>query len=633
MTERRQQSTSMKGLTHACALGFVLLLGPMLTSIPLVGQAAAAERPARIGVLAFRGKENAMRRWEPTAEYLSKNIPNSIFSVVPLSLADMKNAVEREEVDFVLTNTGNYVNLEARFGITRIVTLRAPVGVEAGNVFGAVIFTRADRTDIQDIADLKGKSFMAVTPKGFGGFQMGWYELKKHGIDPFEDFSELKFSGFPQDKVAYAVRDGRVDAGTFRTDTLETMAVEGKIRMSEFRVLAPKQYPGFPFVASTRLYPEWPFAKLNKTSDTLAQKVAIALLNMSSVSPAAEAGRYGGWTVPLDYQPVHELFRDLRIGPYEELGEITLSDITKQYARWVPFVIGGIMLFAGWFVWTEFLVSRRTRELSAANQELEKQIAERHRAEDNARQRQAELAHVARLNTMGEMASGFAHELNQPLSAITNYAQGCVRRLNRGAKNPDTLRDGEDVDALRDAMEQVSVQAGRAGEIIRRIRSYVRKDQSAHTQVDVNALIQDVADFMRAEFDRSEVMIGLDLHNPLPPVLADAIQIEQVILNLIRNGIEAMADAKPGRRELFISTRHAPEGVQVSVRDRGHGIPAETLDRIFDPFVTTKQGGLGLGLSISQSIIESHGGRLTAEAAAGSGTRFRFTLPASGEAE
>jgi two-component system sensor histidine kinase TtrS len=613
-------------------LALIALLPALILLVSPAGAAstASADKVSRIGVLAFRGRDNALRRWMPTAAYLSRSIANVVFRIVPLSLDEMKDAVERMKVDFVLTNTGDYVDLEARLGISRIVTLRAPPDVEVGNVFGAVIFTRAGRDDIKTLKDLKGKSLMAVMPNGFGGFQMGWFEMKKNGIDPFTDLSSLTFSGFPQDQVAYAVRDGKVDAGTFRSDALEKMASEGKIRMSEFKILAAKKYPGFPFAVSTKLYPEWPFAKVKHTSDSLAQKVAVALLDMAPDSPAAKAGDYGGWTVPLDYQPVHELFRKLRIGPYKNLGKITLSDIAKQYGRWVPLVVAGILLIAGWGLWTEYLVSRRTFELSAANKELEKQIVERRRAEDIARQRQAELAHAARLNTMGEMASGFAHELNQPLSAITNYAQGCVRRLDRGlgGDNASALRDAVEVEALRDAMEQVSAQAGRAAKIIRRIRSFVRKEQPKHSRVDVNALIRDVADFTQAEFDRSEVLIGLDLGRSLPPVQADAIQIEQVILNLIRNGIEAMNDVR-GRRRLDIATRPAPGGIRVSVRDRGQGIPVDNLDHIFDPFVTTKPGGLGLGLSISQSIIEAHGGRLFAESPAGGGTRFRFTLPAA----
>lgn len=590
---------------------------------------AGTEKEIRIGVLAFRGGANALKRWSATADYLTGSIEGYRFAMVPLSLENMNFAAYDESVDFILTNTGNYVNLEARFGVSRIATMRAPTNVAAGNVFGAVIFSRADRQDIRTLSDLRGKSFMAVKRNGFGGFQMAWRELKEKGIDPFSDFSRLRFSGFPQDVVAFKVESGEVDAGTFRTDTLEKMAAEGKIKMSNFRVLNPKKYPGFPFEVSTRLYPEWPFAKLKGTPDPLAQKVAIALLSMPSDGQAAKAGGYGGWTVPLDYQPVHDLFRFLRIGPYEDLGEIRFNDIVKQYGHWVLLGFFGLIIFAVWGTWTEYLVTRRTRELSDANRELEKEVIERERAEDEARRRQAELAHVSRLNTMGEMASGFAHELNQPLSAIINYAQGCVRRMKRGA--------GETEEMLA-AMEQVSVQAGRAGEIIRRIRSFVRKDEPERNRVDVASLIRDVTDLLGAEFKRSGVTVTLTLSGALPFVMADAIQIEQVVLNLVRNAIEAMDEggSKQGgskEKRLIIKISEGDnETVCVAVEDTGPGISEETRDHAFDPFVTTKKGGLGLGLSISQSIIEGHGGRLFIERSRESGTVFMFSLPAAVQA-
>ncbi|MCW9040632.1 MAG: PhnD/SsuA/transferrin family substrate-binding protein, partial [Rhodospirillales bacterium] len=441
----------------------------------------------RLGVLAFRGKADAIARWTPTAEYLSRTVAGTKFFVEPLTLAEMAPAVARGDIDFILTNTGNYVDLEARYGISRIATIRAPKGVEVGNLFGAVIFTRADRDDIRTLKDLKGKSFIAVQEEGFGGFQMAWRELEKNGIDPFTDFSELKFSGFPQDQVALVVLRGGADAGTFRTDTLETMAAEGKIRMQDFKVLDRQHHPGFPYMASTRLYPEWPFAKAPGTPDALSQKTAIALLGMPADSPAAKAGRYAGWTVPLDYQPVHELFRELRIGPYAELGEITPGDLFRQYGHWVSFLVFALFLSVAWATRIEVVVARRTKELREANEELERQVTERRKAEAEARQRQAELAHVSRLSIMGEMAAGFAHELNQPLAAIINYAQGCVRRLRTGT--------GQQEEVL-DAMERVSEQATRAAEIIRRIRGFVRKEEHTHRPVDINALIRDVVELM-----------------------------------------------------------------------------------------------------------------------------------------
>jgi len=583
-----------------------------------VGAQSTTPEKVKIGVLAFRGPEVALKRWAETARYLEQSIEGYSFEVLPLSLADMKNAVSEDRLDFVLTNTGNYVDLEARYGITRIATLRTPSTVRAGNVFGAVIFTRADRQDIQNLEDLRGKSFMAVERNGFGGFQMAWRELKEHGIDPFEDFSALTFTGFPQDQSVGAVLEGRVDAATFRTNTLEIMQIEGKINMRDFRILNARKYPGFPFAVSTRLYPEWPFSRMKKTSQELAQKVAIALLSMPANSPAALKGRYGGWTVPLDYQPVHELFRELRIGPYEDIGRITFSDILKQYGHWMILVAALIIITVVWATWIEVLVQRRTKELSDTNLELERQITERVRAEEEAHRRRAELAHIDRLNTMGEMASGFAHELNQPLAAIVNYARGCIRRIEK--QQCDSAM-------ILETLEQVTGQATRAGEVIKRIRTFVRKDEPERTRADINTVIKESLAFMKDDAERQKIKIELNLQPALPYVIIDHIQVEQVILNLLRNAFEAMSENPAAAHCLNIRTGVSEEGkICVTVIDTGPGI-LQKEESMFNPFVTSKANGLGLGLSISRSIVEAHGGRLNIARENGPGAALTFTLP------
>lgn len=594
--------------------GFSMFLCGILPN-PAYAQSNKSENVA-IGVLAFRGAEAALKRWSATAKYLEQSIEGYSFEMVPLSLGDMKKAVSNNDVDFVLTNTGNYVDLEARFGITRIVTMRSPSTVLTGNVFGSVIFARADRADIQTLEDLKGKSFMAVERNGFGGFQMAWRELKQHGIDPFDDFSKITFTGFPQDRSVYAVLDGSVDAATFRTNTLELMQAEGSIKMSDFRILNTQKFPGFPFAVSTRLYPEWPFARMKDTPQELAQKVAIALLSMPAKSAAALRGRYGGWTVPLDYQPVHELFRELRIGPYEEIGQITFSDILKQYEHWIILVAAILVITISWATWIEVLVKRRTKELSNANLELELQISERLRAEDDAHRRRAELAHIDRLNTTGEMASSFAHELNQPLSAIVNYARGCTRRINKKQCNNEMILN---------TLDQVTQQATRAGEIIKRIRAFVRKEDPVRAPADINLVIMEALAFMDDDVVRQNIEIAMDLQPELPAVKIDHIQVEQVIINLIRNALEAMNSSTSQENKLSIQTRLLDNDIIITIADNGPGLP-DAEESIFDPFITSKENGLGLGLSISRSIVEAHGGGLRISSKKDSGAALTFTL-------
>ncbi len=249
---------------------------------------------------------------------------------------------------------------------------------------------------------------------------------------------------------------------------------------------------------------------------------------------------------------------------------------------------------------------------------LSTDITERKRAEEQARRHQAELAHVLRLGTIGEMAAGLAHEINQPLGAVANYAQGGVLRLRDGSAQP--------VDLLP-ILEAIAQQALRAGEIIRRVRGLVRKEPAEQKPVDLNGLVRDVIHFVDADARQHDIQVQLDLTHGLPPVVCNDVQIEQVILNLVRNAVEAVQAAANGLGRITVAT--APAGcdaVAVSVRDNGVGLPEPPAD-VFAPFYSTKMQGLGMGLSISRSIIEAHRGDLRARRNQEGGSTFHFTLP------
>jgi C4-dicarboxylate-specific signal transduction histidine kinase len=248
-------------------------------------------------------------------------------------------------------------------------------------------------------------------------------------------------------------------------------------------------------------------------------------------------------------------------------------------------------------------------------------ISARKQAEDAARQQQEKNEVTARLVTAGEMASLLAHELSQPLAAIVNYNMGCVRRLTSGDWK---------VDELRDAMEKSAAQATRAGSIIKGVREFLHKRAPDLSACDLNSLISDVAQTVQSETARRNVTLRLDLDPKQPQVLADPIMLKQVLLNLIRNGIDAMEQGSPQQRELLVrSCVTAAGAVQVDVADRGCGLPPELAANPFRPFFTTKPDGMGMGLQICRSIIEFHNGKLWAAANPGGGTVFSFTLGAA----
>lgn len=249
-------------------------------------------------------------------------------------------------------------------------------------------------------------------------------------------------------------------------------------------------------------------------------------------------------------------------------------------------------------------------------------ISERKRVEERLARLQDELAHVTRLSTLGEMATGLAHELNQPLTAVINNLDA-GRRLLRAerAAMPEVAA------AIGEAMGE----AARAGRILQRLRSFVRRGEAERTLVDVNRLVTEVVELAAADLRARRVRLELELGTGLPPVSADAIQVQQVVLNLLWNAVEALGQGGEGERRIVIQTERAGEReVEVAVSDTGPGLTAEVRGRLFDQFFTTKQSGMGLGLPISRSIVEAHGGRLWADATdpePAGGATFRFTLP------
>jgi len=692
----------------------------------------AYEKDILIGVLSHRGDKATFKHWSATAEYLSNTL-NKTFRIVPLDFNQVDEAIKKEKVDFLIVNSGIYVNMEVKYRISRLVTMNNLVNHHSLNVFGGVVFTRKDRKKINNLSDIKGKSFIAVDETSLGGFQMVWRKLNEHKINPYKDFSKIAFAGI-HDNVVMAVLLGEYDVGTVRTNILEKMAEDGLIDLSDFKILSPVKHDTFPFLLSTRLYPEWPFSKLPHTSNQLAQQVAVALLNKSIPHPSNDKRFYSGWTVPLDYQEVHKLFQELKLAPYNKRTPFTLRDIIRKYWTWLLATLIFILSMAIMSSW----VFKLNRQLKRSKVDLERQhdlvlnsvcdgiygvdteghctfmnksmvnmtgwqpedligkkqheylhhthpdgtphpsdecpvyhtyhdnitrfieddvfwkkngssfpveyssssvrdssgktvgsvvvfrdISERKQAEEAARKYRADLTHMARINTLGEMASGIAHELNQPLTAIATNAFASIQMLESGSANTEKLID---------ILEKINHQAEHSGEIIRHLRQFIRKEQPERSLIDLNELIEDVLLMIKPDINRSDVKVvrKFDLH--LKKVLAQPIQIDQVILNLCRNALDAMNDTPTEDRILTIATQSSGDNaVIVSIEDTGSGVKQDIREGLFDPFVTSKANGMGLGLSISMGIIDAHQGKLYLDSKPSMGAIFRFALPINQE--
>jgi len=458
------------------------------------------------------------------------------------------------------------------------------------------------------------------------------------------------------------------------------------------------------------------------------------LLQMPHDDPAALAGGYAGWTVPLDYQPVHALLQRLHLPPFDRPVRFTLRDAISRY--WPTVLVGALalLIMAVLTLW----VLRLNRQLKRAKAHLEQRhelildsvaegisgvdlegrttfvnaamerltgwtakeligrnqhellhhthadgspfpacecpvyatyrddraryvdddvfwckdgrsfpveysstpirdergatigsvvvfrdMTERRDAAEKIRRHQAELAHVARLSMLGEMASGIAHELNQPLTAISANARACVHLIEGGQAS---------VPYCTDVMERVAGQAERAGQVIQHIRRFARKEPPERGPTRVSAMFDTVVALVRPDAVRDGVSLEVRVREGADWVEAQAIQIEQVLLNLARNAIEAMTDTPAGNagqsrgKRLVLEARGIEGGVEISVSDTGPGLGPAVAETVFQPFVTTKAQGLGLGLSISSRICEAHDSRLEVHSDPASGTVFRFTL-------
>jgi len=242
-------------------------------------------------------------------------------------------------------------------------------------------------------------------------------------------------------------------------------------------------------------------------------------------------------------------------------------------------------------------------------------------AEEEALRHRDQMLHASRLTTMGEMAAAMAHEINQPLSAIATYTAACQRFMDQGdAARPDVLA----------ALKEIGGQAHRAGQIIQRMRNFTRSRESLRREVELAPLIDEIRPLAELDAKAHHVRLGIEVEPGLPPVNADGVQIQQVVLNLLRNGVDAMEATPEAERRLQLrATRDGENRVRVAIRDRGHGVGEKARGQLFTPFFTTKATGMGMGLAISRSIITAHGGKLDCENDPDGGATFFFTLPSA----
>ena len=580
----------------------------------------ADEALVKIGVLAKRGVEKCLDEWSPTANYLSDNIPGMTFKIVPLDHEQIYTSVENNEVDFILSNSSFYVELEYKCGIKRIATLlnRCISGYCYFSKYWGVIFCKKDRNDMKRLSDLKNKTFMAVEESSLGGWRMAWRELKNCGINPYRNFKKLCFGG-THDAVIYAVRDGKVDAGTVRADTFGKMQNEGKIDINDFYVF--HQHGGeevdLPFPHSTRGYPEWPFAELKNTSDDLAKKVTIALLQMPENSFAAIAANCGGWTIPLNYQPVHECLKELRVAPYKDSGKITLSNVIRIYWYWI--LIAGItfLLMTGFII----MILKLNRDIKASHVELQAEIIEHERAEIELikAKEAAEAAALAK----SEFLANMSHEIRTPMHGVIAATELAMNeKMHPTAKHYLEVTQSSAYSLLGIINDILDFSKIEAEKLAFETRPF-RLDEVIDRSIDMF--------INKASEKMIEIVVDIDLDTP-KALIGDPLRLQQIITNLISNAVKFTS--KDG--VILIGVKDSEKTLERTiltffVKDTGVGITKKDIKKLFVPFSqvdassTRKYEGTGLGLTICKQLVEKMGGTIWVESEFGKGSTFTFT--------
>lgn len=488
-------------------------IGPLITIILLwfiAPSIMADTTEVRIGVLAKRGTEKSLERWDSTADYLNSSLPAYRFKIIPMAFDDIEILVKNQMVDFVIVNPGIYVNLSVKYGVRRILTLVNKLSNDSNvSSFGSVIFTLQERNNIRKLDDLKDQRVAAVHNTSLGGWIMARRELRIVGIEKW-DFASLLFLN-THDAVVNAVLKREAEVGIVRTDTLERMTLEGKLNIDDLQIISAKFYDHFPYAVSTRLYPEWPFSQLPHTPQSLAKAVAVALLKLPADHPATKDAHIHGWTIPENYQSVHDLLALLEMAPYEKNLK---QRFTQSFAdMWYRYLI--ILLVLLVLILLIIRLMRLNRSLTANKATLE----------------ESEQAQIA---TFEQAPVGLAHismdgkilRLNHRLSEILALAPEQIMEVN--------LKDllfSDDVPLCTTAFDKLRSQ--KAGSISKQLRLVCANGATKWIQLSLTPIpkLRNTDSYLIAVID------DIDQFKKIEEESHQANHLKELILDLAGDGI------------------------------------------------------------------------------------------------
>ena len=539
-----------------------------------------------VGVLANWGHQQAVERWTPMMEYLNEQVPQAEFHVYPGNFEALNLAMELGQIQFIITNPGQYLYLSNQYPLSWLATMRSKRHNGTTTAIGSAIIVRAD-SDYRTLYDLKGKIVAASDPHALGGYQATVGLMHSLGMDPETYFGQTKFLGFPLDPLLYQVRDGNVDAAITPLCTLEDMVERGLIRRGDYRVLNPSRPEGIECQCSTNLYPNWSFAANESVSTDLTKAITQALLDLTPDTEAAMSAQLKGWTSPISQLAVIKLFKDLHVKSPDSSRWDSVKQWLEDNRHWGILSVLVFIIATLYHLWIEYRFHQKSSSLIESERQLKQQAVA--------------LERLQSASIIGEIGAGLAHEINQPIAAITSYSEGGIMRLQG--------QDKADVQACIELLEKIHKQSTRAGEVVHRIRGLLRRREAVMVDVNILTLVEESISLLRIELTRREIQINTHIKGEPFFITADRVGLLQVLINLIKNSLDAIADSDNARQgKIQIDLDFKEHQVNISIVDNGPGLAMEA-DTLMATFYTTKVEGLGLGLAICNEVIKDHDGR------------------------
>lgn len=607
-------------------LGALLVFGACGLFCPLSGSAAAPSQPDALTAASFSSDFPAEHMplkvgvvkyvrpspYEPIVEAtigaLKRVFGTSNVIVTHYDLAGLSQAIREGEVDLFLSSSGFYVRME-RYGARAAATVASNNYPNPNHNDGSTIVVSAARKSLNKLSDLKGAKLVLSSPQAFTGRQLAEHVLLKAGLNPETLFSSRVYLGDGKrlEGAIPMILSGEADVGFFRLCYLEEWLASHPNAKGQLKVLNrldSAERPE-PCMRSTALYPSWTVATTPATDPRVSRLVLRTLFEMP---PTFERGLY--WSAATDYSSVDQVFHDLRIGPYAYLRDWTVRRLIDEYGTW-------ILLFALLLLGLIFHSVRVSQLVRVRTAHLQEALHEQQRLQNDARAAAERVEHMSRVGAVGQLSTIFAHEMRQPLAAISLYVFGLKRLVQSGSMTP------EKIEAIAGKLE---TQTARADAIVNRVRAYAKSDKPVREAV---SLVEAARKALRelTTTGRWHAAVSIAAREDVQ-CLADPLELELVAMNLIKNALEAVEGLPAGMVNIAVSEHNGK--AELTVLNNGPAVSSELVERLNDRAASgssSKKSGLGLGLSIVRSILERLGGRITFTALAGGGLAAVATLP------